>query len=78
MRVISRFLGIAISILYDDHDPPYFHATYGSERISVYIRDGAVKGRFPRRAQAHVLEWLDLNRDALLEDCDRLRPLASV
>jgi hypothetical protein len=56
--VISRFLGIAMSILYDDHDPPHFHATYGSHRISVGIRDGTVRGRFPRRAQAHVLEWL--------------------
>lgn len=68
--VISRFLGIAISILYDDHDPPHFHATYGGQRISVHIRDGAVKGRFPRRAQTLVLEWLALNRDALLEDWD--------
>jgi len=71
--VISRFLGIAISILEDDHDPPNFHATYGGQRISVHIRDGAVNGRFPRRAQAHVLEWLELNRDALLEDWDLAR-----
>ena len=68
MPVISRFLGIAISILYDDHDPPHFHATYGGHRISVTIRDGNVKGRFPRRAQAHVLEWLELHRTELLED----------
>jgi len=73
MPVISRFLGIAISILYNDHDPPHFHATYGGQRISVHIRDGAVTGRFPRRAQAHVLEWLELNRDALLEDWDLAR-----
>jgi len=73
MPVISRFLGIAISILYDDHDPPHFHATYGGQRISVHICDGAVTGRFPRRAQAHVLEWLELNRDALLEDWDLAR-----
>ena len=31
MPVISRFLGIAISILYDDHEPPHFHATYGGQ-----------------------------------------------
>ena len=55
MPVISRFLGIAISILYDDHDPPHFHATYGGQRISVRIHDGVVLGRFPRRAQALVL-----------------------
>ncbi len=70
MPVISRFLGIAISILYDDHDPPHFHATYGGQRISVRIHDGVVLGRFPRRAQALVLEWLVLHREALLEDWD--------
>ena len=73
MPVISRFLGIAISILYDDHDPPHFHATYGGQRISVQIRDGVVHGRFPRRAQALVLEWLGLHREALLEDWDLAR-----
>jgi hypothetical protein len=50
--VISRFLGIAISILFRDHDPPHFHAVYGEFRISVTIRDGVVRGRFPGRAQA--------------------------
>ena len=48
--VISRFLGIAIAILYNDHEPPHFHATYAGHRITVGIRDGSTKGRFPRRA----------------------------
>jgi hypothetical protein len=69
----SRFLGIAIAILYRDHDPPHFHATYGEFEISVTIRDGQVQGEFPRRAQALVLEWLALHRDALLADWDRAR-----
>ena len=30
-------------------------------------------GRFPRRAQAHVLEWLELHRAALLEDWELAR-----
>jgi len=71
--VISRFLGIAVSILYGDHDPPYFHATYGGERITVSIRDGSVRGRFPRRAQSLVLEWLELHREELLEDWELAR-----
>lgn len=45
-----------------------FSATYGGQRVSVHIRDGVVRGRVPRRAQALVLEWLDLHREALLED----------
>ena len=50
MPVISRFLGIAIAILYRDHDPTHFHAVYGEKEITVGIRDGVVTGRFPRRA----------------------------
>ncbi len=71
--VISRFLGIAIAILYRDHDPPHFHATYGEYEITVGIRDGVVTGRFPRRGLAHVLEWLDLHRDELAANWDRAR-----
>ena len=44
MPVISRFLGIAIAILYRDHDPPHFHASYGEYEITVGIRDGVVTG----------------------------------
>jgi hypothetical protein len=73
MPVISRFLGIAISMLYRDHDPPHFHATYGEFEITVTIRDGRVQGDFPKRARAHVLEWLELHRADLLMNWDRAR-----
>jgi len=46
MPVISRFLGIAIAILYRDHDPPHFHAASGEYEVTVGIRDGVVTGRF--------------------------------
>ncbi len=81
MPVISRFLGIAIAILFRDHDPPHFHATYGEFEITVTIRDGQVRGEFPKRARALVLEWLELHRSELLADWDRARagqPLAPI
>jgi hypothetical protein len=71
MPVISRFLGIAIAIYYRDHAPPHFHALYGDSEITVAIRDGRVHGEFPRRAQALVLEWLELHRVELLADWER-------
>ena len=79
--VISRFLGIAIAMLYRDHDPPHFHAVYGDFEITVTIREGGVTGRFPRRARRHVLEWLLLHRAELLENWERARrgePLVSI
>ena len=30
MPEISRFFGIIIGMFYDEHNPPHFHARYGS------------------------------------------------
>lgn len=50
---------------------PAFSTLYGDAEITVSIRDGRVHGEFPRRAQALVLEWLDLHRAELLADWER-------
>ncbi|HYN80798.1 MAG TPA: DUF4160 domain-containing protein [Gemmatimonadaceae bacterium] len=68
MPAVSRFLGIVISILYRDHGPPHFHASYGGHEITVGIRDGSVVGRFPTRALKHVLEWRELHETGLMEN----------
>ena len=65
MPTISRFLGIIISMYWDDHAPPHFHAKYGNYEITVEIETGIVEGKFPRRALHHVLEWYELHRDEL-------------
>jgi hypothetical protein len=70
---ISRFYGIVISMMANDHAPPHFHATYGEYGVSVTIHDGVVTGRFPRRALRLVLEWSDLHTSELLGNWDRLR-----
>ena len=68
MPELSRFLGIIIFMVYDDHNPPHFHARYGDYKITVEIEDGIVDGKFPRRALNAVLEWYLINKEALLED----------
>lgn len=68
MPELSRFLGIAIGMFPRDHAPPHFHAVYGEYQITVDIQNGIVHGDFPKRALRHVLEWLDLHKDELLED----------
>ncbi|MEW6754748.1 MAG: DUF4160 domain-containing protein [Candidatus Latescibacterota bacterium] len=68
MPEISRFLGIIVYLVYDDHRPPRFHAQYGEYRITVGIDTGIVEGRFPKRALRAVLEWAEINRDRLMED----------
>jgi hypothetical protein len=68
MPEISRFLGIIISMLYNEHNPPHFHAKYGDYRISVEILTGVVDGKFPPRALKAVLEWRELHIEELMED----------
>ncbi|MFO7838453.1 MAG: DUF4160 domain-containing protein [Desulfosalsimonadaceae bacterium] len=67
MPELSRFLGIVIGIFPRDHHPPHFHAVYGEYQITVEIESGVVRGDFPKRALRHVLEWLDLHQEELLE-----------
>lgn len=66
MPEISRFLGIVIYMLYDDHRPPHFHAEYGEYKITVEVNTGVVEGRFPRRALKAVMEWQELHQDELI------------
>ena len=68
MPIISRFLGIVISMYWNDHAPPHFHARYGEYEMKVFILDGVVEGTFPRRALRHVLEWYELHKEELLAD----------
>ncbi len=73
MPIISRFLGIVITMYWDDHFPPHFHAKYGEHEITVNILDGVVEGKFPKRALRHVLEWYELHEDSLAEDWELCR-----
>jgi hypothetical protein len=67
MPELSRFLGIVIAMYYRDHGPPHFHAVYGEFEITVEIETARVNGSFPKRALAHVLEWLALHRAELVD-----------
>ena len=68
MPIISRFLGIIITMYYDDHAPPHFHAKYGEYEILVHIKSGVVDGKFPKRALKSVMEWTELYQEELMED----------
>ena len=73
MPEISRFLGIAIAMFYREHGVAHFHASYSGYRVSVEVETGVVRGTFPPRALALVLEWNRLHRVELLEDWERAR-----
>jgi len=66
MPEISRFYGIIIRMLFNDHNPPHFHIEYQGYEAVINIKDGTVDGKIPRRALTLVFEWLDLHKDELL------------
>ena len=69
MPEISRFLGIIITMYYNDHAPPHFHARYSGYDVAIAIDTGEVlDGSFPPRALGLVQEWRARNRVELAED----------
>jgi len=81
MPIISRFLGIVITINYREHDPPHFHAWYSGREATIGIVNGAVKGDLPNRVVGLVLEWWSMHREELAENWRRARagePLKSI
>lgn len=67
MPEISRFYGIIICILYNDHNPPHFHAKYGKDKAVFSIKElKMIEGNLPLRATSHILEWAFSHREELL------------
>lgn len=71
MPEITRFYGIVIRMYHRDHNPPHFHAQYGSSRAAIAIRDlGVIEGKLPARALGLAMEWASSHQAELLEDWD--------
>jgi phosphomannomutase len=69
MPEICRFFGIIITMYFDEHNPPHFHARYGEYKMEVAIETLSVlAGKFPPRALGLVTEWAVQHREELLED----------
>jgi len=81
MPEISRFLGIIISMYFDEHNPPHFHIKYNEYRASMKIADlNIIAGSVPARVRGLVAEWAELHQDELMRmwetnDFHRIKPL---
>ena len=72
MPEISRFYGIIIFMYMSEHNPPHFHVWYENYKAIITIKDGIITGSLPRRALNLVYEWLDIHKDELLDNWNRL------
>ena len=74
MPTIAYFLGIAVRMFFNDHDPPHFHARYQGFRARVRIADGEIiDGRLPPTVARVIKEWTELRRDALMRNWQAAR-----
>ena len=71
MPEISRFLGIIISMYFDEHNPPHFHVRYNEYRASIGINDlNVIVGKLPAKVRGLVEEWAELHASELLKMWD--------
>lgn len=82
MPTISSFYGIVITMFFNDHDPPHFHARCEGRRARFEIHTGEpMDGGLPVRAERLVRQWALLHRVELEEDwrlAQALEPLNSI
>jgi hypothetical protein len=74
MPEICRFLGIIITMYFNEHNPPHFHARYGDHRAEIAIETLSIMaGSLPPRVLGLVMEWAALRRRELMEDWELAR-----
>jgi hypothetical protein len=69
LPTIAYFLGIAVRMYFNDHDPPHFHVRYQGFRARIGIADGEIiDGRLPKTVARVLREWTALRHDALMQN----------
>ena len=67
-------LRITITMYFDDHDPPHFHARHATGRAKVEIESLEIMdSTLERRQLRFVLAWAELHQDELLANWRRAR-----
>lgn len=63
---------------FDDHNPPHFHAEYGSAEALIEINSLAIiTGELPPRVLGLVAEWASLRQEELRACWERAKSLES-
>ena len=69
MPEISLFYGIRVTMYYDDHNPPHFHAEYNGNKAIIEIDTArCIKGALPSRQLKLILAWCVLHQDELMQN----------
>ena len=61
-------------MFYDEHNPPHFHARYGSDKAALEIASLRVlEGKLPSRALGLVVEWASQHQEELMMNWEAAR-----
>jgi hypothetical protein len=71
---ISEFFGIVVTMYYNDHSPPHFHARYAEHEARIVIDSlSMLDGSLPPRAIALITEWATMYRGQLQANWEAAR-----
>lgn len=69
MPEISLFYGIRVTMYYDEHNPPHFHAEYNNNKVLIdIIKCRVIKGSLSARQLKLVLAWCTIHQDELMQN----------
>jgi hypothetical protein len=69
MPELSRFLGIIITMYYNDHPPPHFHVRYNQQKAIIDIETLSIlEGKLSPRILGLVVEWAALHQTELMQN----------
>jgi hypothetical protein len=74
MPEICRFLGIIITMYYNDHPPPHFHVRYNQQKAIIEIETLSIlEGKLSPRVLGLVIEWAAMHKSELLKNWNLAR-----
>lgn len=74
MPEISRFLGIIITMYYNDHPPPHFHVRYNQQKAIIDLETlSIIQGKLTPRILGLVIEWAAIHKAELLANWQQAR-----
>ena len=74
MPEIANIGSIRITMYYDDHNPPLFHAEYAGQKAVVDIqRARIITGALPSKQLKITLGWAAMHQDELMDNWELAR-----
>ena len=65
MPVVSMFLGIIVTMYYNEHRPPHFHAKYQEHKAAFNFDGELIEGSMPSGKVKLIAAWAELHKDEL-------------